>query len=271
MRTPEVLYGKLNPRTGMSYGKTIKESLGGGVDLRDAQRERDIRLGHIRAEEELANGGADDRLDNAFQVAAERRKADPKKIVSQWEDEDRGRPVTGVVSETDVFDEYISDTAHKIEDRHGHIKARRWFDVARGEATPLSEVYERCIKDLAKSKSKTWLADIRKAVEQFTEFAGEDVPMEVVDRRMVAEFVLDYLPEQKSPKAPEGIGPATIQKRCTALNNVWIWAVRRGFMDQYALSPWTHQSPSKGEIEAALSTPEQKHTIGRSKNTPLNV
>ena len=75
------------------------------------------------------------------------------------------------------------------------------------------------------------MADIRKAEEQFTEFAGNDVPMEIVDKRMAAEFVLDFLPEQTSPKASEGIGPATIGKRCTALNNVWDWASRRGFID----------------------------------------
>lgn len=70
-------------------------------------------------------------------------------------------------------------------------------------------------------------------------------------RHNVAEFVTEFLPNRKGPKAPVGQGPATIRKKVSQLTQVWRWAQQRGILPYSKETPWDEQAPSAKEVEAS--------------------
>lgn len=180
MRTPDTLLGYTNPRTGKPYGKEIREGLG-TRHLREARRLRDIRLGQIRAEEGKARAEQLGDMDEAISY---------KEILAQIDDPEL----------IEATEESIYIKAEKIEDRHGLDTAKRWYNVATRRETPLKTVYEKYLEDDGGKLSKSTQINLKTAWEDFRRFCKGDVTIEAVDRRMVAEFVTEYLPKLKTSR-----------------------------------------------------------------------
>jgi hypothetical protein len=105
--------------------------------------------------------------------------------------------------------------------------------------------------DRDKALSRSSLNNLETAIKEFKAFAGEEVSLQEVDRKMVGRFVTEFLPNKKGPKAPEGQGPATIRKKVSQLAQVWVWAQKRGLLPYTKQTPWDEQGPSKKDVKAA--------------------
>jgi integrase len=232
MPTPPVLVGKTNPRTNKPYGREIREGLGGIRHLPEARRRRDLRLGEIRREEVLAISASGSTLEEALTIAADLRKIE--------DDEER-----------EIIESALTDRAEALEKRVGEKRAVRWYKTAVGEVTPFSTACEQYKTDRGKALSPSSLNNLETAIKEFKAFAGEEVALQEVDRKMVGRFVADFLPNRKGPKAPDGQGPATIRKKVSQLAQVWVWAQRRGLLPYTKETPWDEQGPSKAEVKAA--------------------
>ncbi len=218
----------------------------------DARQRRDILLGSIRVEEARTRGEKDGSLVQALDLAAALKGADPDKVVYEYDVETvEGKTETATVTEREQLQDLIVDQAERLEHRVGLAKAQRWHKVATGKATPLKLVYEKYKKDPGQGHSRSTLNNLNTAVNEFLTYAGEDVAIEAVDRRTVADFVTEYLPNKKGPKAPQGQGPATIQKKVSLLKQLWLWAGVRGFIGDSGVTPWDRQAPSKKVVRAA--------------------
>ncbi|HEY1721059.1 MAG TPA: tyrosine-type recombinase/integrase [Magnetospirillaceae bacterium] len=235
MATPAALVGQPNPRTGRPYGKEIRESLGRVTKLAEARQARDVRLGHIRLEELAVTGRSEGTVEEAMSIAASLR---------DMHDEGERETATSV----------LADQAEKLEKKVGTKKAVRWYKTATGERTPFGATVQQFKADRGKALSQSSLNNLDTAVKEFKEFAGEDVTMEEVTRRMAGQFVTQFLPDKKGPKAPDGQGPATIRKKVSQLTQVWSWAQQRGLLPYSKETPWDAQGPTAKEVKARAKT-----------------
>jgi len=257
MKTPPILIGKSSPRTGRPYSAEIRESLQGTRDLATARRLRDLLLGDIQREVAQWEGIEPGSVGDAMFIAEMTR--------THVAPEDR-----------DDQESVLADMAGKLKLSVGKKKAQRWYKIATGSRTPFKATCEDYQKDRKNSLSTSSLNNLKTAVKEFCKFAGEEVCLGDVDRRMVAKFVMEYLPNSKGPKAPEGQSPATISKKVSQLGQVWVWARKRGVLDFTAHNPWDEQAPDKKTRKQAAKqrrdfTPEEtvKLLEGAGKGTPL--
>lgn len=242
MITPAALVGKLNPRTERPYGREIREGLG-TRNLKDARKLRDLYLGKIRLEESGIVASANGSMDEALCIAASLKAID-----------DDGQ--------LDDIKTALVEQAERLEKRVGEKKAVRWSKTAVGERTPFKLICERYVADAGKGMSMSTINNLNTATKELRQFAGEDVALEEIDRRMVAEFVTEHLPNKKGPKAPTGQGPATIRKKVSQLGQIWVWARKRGNLPRTAENPWHEQAPTAKEVKAdaaefRIFTPEE--------------
>jgi len=146
----------------------------------------------------------------------------------------------------------LEEEAWMLASKIGTDKASRYFRVATRVADRLlKDVFEEYRSKRRKPLSKSSLNNLRTAEREFLTFAGEEIELREVTREKAREFVRHYLPSQKSPKAPEGQGPATIAKKVTLLRGVWLWLKDEGVLAADALIPWDRIGPSADEIDAA--------------------
>ena len=245
--TPDILVGRLNPRTGKPYGKAIREGLGGVKTIREALRLRDLRLGSIRVEEALALGEINGSSGEALEIAAQYRAVDDPDTREAMEDA-------------------LIQKAEAIESRVGTKKAVRWYKMATGEVTPFNTACDQYKADRKSALSISTVNNLNTAIKEFHEYAGEDISLQEVDRHLVGKFVMEFLPNKKNPKAPNGQGPATIQKKVSQLSQVWRWAITRGLVKREDGNPWTEQAPEARAVKAATTvyrifTPEESKKL----------
>jgi integrase len=231
MRTPDALIGYRNAKTGKPYGREIREGLG-TRELREARKRRDIRLGQIRAEERKASAERLGDMDEALSY---------REVLAQIDDPDL----------IEVTEDSIQMRAEKIEARHGTAAAKQWFNAATGRETPLKVLYEKYLKDEGATKSRSTQINLETAWRDFQAFCGREITIEAVDRRLVGEFVTEYLPTLRTPRSPDGPSPATIQKKVTLLKAIWTWAMKRGHIRFEPMTPWDRQAPSKKLVREA--------------------
>ncbi len=248
MATPAILIGRINPRTGKPYKGEIRESLGGVKDLTKARELRDLRLGEIRKEEQQVIAEADGSMETALEIAADLRSVD--------DDDERDVITSALVDHAEALEQKM---AKRLEKKHGRAAAKkiaaqravRWYKTAYGERTPFDAAVKQYKTDKGKTLSRSTLNNLDTAAKEFMEYAGADVCLQDVDRRMVAGFVTEFLPSKKGPKAPEGQGPATIRKKVSMLGQVWRWTIQRGLLPYSRETPWDDQAPSIKEVRAA--------------------
>lgn len=224
MATPQILKGRVFPRTGKPFpDRWIRIGLG-TTDVLQARRERDLIVAAIRAEEIRAEQDF-----GALAVAAEMAalpsgsEARQEARVAAWE------------------------VAEGIEKRKGTKAAKRWYGTATGKATPLKEVYPLYVlwTEERGELSQSSRNNLATAYARLLEFASQDVTLQEVTRLQVSEFVNVFLRDYKSPKAPDGLRFATLTRYVTLLTGLWKWAKRQGYLPHDYVSPWEGQAPSK--------------------------
>ena len=233
MKTPPALAGVTNPHTNEPFGTEIRIGLG-TRDLREARKKRDALLGIIRAAEIDAEQGKAGSLALASWIAAQNADLD-----------DDARHAAQMTLEAE---------ARAFEPKIGRAKAGRYYRVAMGYEVPdkpLKELFEEYRLKRQPPLSVSSVLNLKTAEREFLAFAGDDIELRAVDRKMVRRFTDDHLPKQRHAKAPEGQGPATIAKKVTLLRGVWEWAKSKDIFPEEAPNPWDRQGPRGDEIEAA--------------------
>lgn len=232
MRTPAALTGITNPHTNEAFGTEIRIGLG-TRSLVEARKKRDAYLGIIRALEIDSAQGRPGSLALASWIAAQNANLD-----------DDARHAAQMT---------LREEARALEPKIGRAKASRFYRVAMGLEVPdkpLREVFEDYRAKRKPPLSVSSVSNLKTAEREFLEFAGADVELRQVDRKLVRRFVDNHLPEQRNAKAPNGQGPATIAKKVTLLRGVWDWARSKEILPEDYANPWDRQGPRSDEIEA---------------------
>ncbi|MEM7178939.1 MAG: tyrosine-type recombinase/integrase [Pseudomonadota bacterium] len=263
MKTPKILIGQLNPRTGKPFGATIRYGLG-SRDMREAAAERDIRLGEIRKLVARARRGENSDI-------VERGLTLRKGILS----EDRNPVwIFGVDADgtehsikQEISRDMLSGEAHELARQGKRKEADILYGIGDGTAFPFSVALEKYLNsrdDIAISTKN----DINTEVERFLEFAREEIGadplcLQHVDRRVASLYLNEYLREYRSPRAPSGLKKASIERSRTLLSGIWQWAIRSGHIDYQFINPW-HNQPitikSKPKIQLPSEFPEKIYT-----------
>jgi integrase len=222
MRRPVVLDGMIDPATGKRFGTFIRRSLGATHHIPTAKKLRDIRLAEVRAMEADAVRGA--ALGNRFSL----EKA------SAWAEALRVQKAEGGP------DEYDPDVQDLIRDEVAKApKAmRKAFEkVALSGTISLTDAVTRYLHDRREGNGHGY-APLRKTTQNDLGVAsrylctylngdGGTVFLEDITPDTVAEFRGDYLPAKTSPRAPQGLSLATIDKLIGLLRSLWAWAIER--------------------------------------------
>ena len=233
MRTPSALRGLIDPSTGKKFGTYIKRSLGGTRHLPTAKKLRDIRLAEVRAMEADAVRGA--ALGDRFSM----EKA------SAWAEALRVQRSNGGP------DDYEPDVQDLIEEEVRKApKARRkvFKKVALSGTLSLGDSVTRYLHDRRPGNGNGY-APLRKTTEndlgvavrylcRFMEGDNNTVFLEDITPELVAEFRGDFLPDQTSPRAPNGLSLPTIEKLVGLLRNLWNWAIERKLTGSAVVNPF---------------------------------
>ena len=237
MPIPASLVGDTNPFTGKPFGKSeVRIGLGGKHSLKEARAQRDQILAVIRTMEAKALNGAVGTVSNAEEIAGQF-------IALPDDPDDNAR---------EAWREALELDAERLAEKIGPEKAARWYRVAIGvEGKLVRELFEDYRAKRQPPFSVSTVNNLKTAEMEFLSFAGNDIELDMVDRKLVRQFVDDYLPQQKNAKAPKGQGPATIAKKVSMLRSVWEWAKGQDILPREVLSPWDQQGPSSAAIAAA--------------------
>jgi hypothetical protein len=76
-------------------------------------------------------------------------------------------------------------------------------------------IHDKYLDDEGKRLSRSSVNNLKSALKHFNAFAGEEITLEEVDRRLVGDFVTDYPPSCKTAQAPDGLGPASAELICS--------------------------------------------------------
>ncbi len=233
MRTPSALKGMVDPSTGKRFGSFIKRSLGGTRHLPTAKKLRDIRLAEVRAMEADAARGAS--LGDRFGIERATAWAEALRVQRA-----QGGP-----------DDYEPDVQDLIEDevRKAPKEKRKAFKkVALSGTLSLEEAVTRYLHDRRPGNGngyaplrKTTENDLKVAVRylcQFLQGASDNVFLEDITTNVVSDFRGDFLPAQTSPRAPQGLSLATIEKLVGLLRNLWSWAIERKLTGSSGVNPF---------------------------------
>lgn len=222
MRTPKALKGKTDPKTEKPFKNWITRSLGGTSHIPTAKKMRDIRLAEIRTMEAQISVGAS--LDSRFSL--ERAEG--------WAEALRAQNANGGPDEyePDIYD-LIDDEVSKAPKTQRKVFKK----VALSGTISLADAVERYLHDRREGNGSGYASlkdttknDLRKALWylcQFKEETADTLFIDDVSVEDVEKFRGDFLPDQKSPRAPNGLSLATIEKLCGLLRNLWVWAVER--------------------------------------------
>lgn len=250
--TPPPLVGTPDPTTGKSFKTEIRRGLK-TRSLHEARGQRDVILGDLRVlEAERGDWSRDLRRLNA-----EARSDDDYANIA-------------------AIECFLEDEAEKIESRKGPKEAKRWYKRQTTGALTLSDAHDRYVATAGKSLAKSSLSNLKTAVSNLTKFVGEDVLLEEITELQAFEFATEFLPSQKSPKAPEGPIPATIRRQISQLSQIWGWAMDAGFLAKSPMGSsftiWTRKGPKQKVIDAATKkrrpfTPEETQAL--LKATPV--
>ncbi len=243
LETPNDLIGRKNEKTGRAYGKNIHEGLG-TEDRKLARKRRDIRLGEIRAEE------AKVQAEKAGDTELALKNADALRRV-------RHPVAKGIIKES--LEKHANE---KLVPTVGVRKAQQWHDIAVGKNIPVSVIYEKYFADEGQRLSLSTQNNLATAWKHFLIFFPDGIAIQEVDRLWVSKFAAEYLPSCRTPKAPDGPGPATIRKTLSMLKQLWKWAMKRGYLPIEPITPWDQQGPDKKQI---------KRSAKKRRNGPANT
>jgi len=259
MRTPMALKGMTDPATGRTFGRYIKRSLGGTRHLPTARKLRDIRLAEVRAMEADAVHGAT--LGDRFSIER----------ASAWAEALRVQRAEGG---PDEYDPDVQDLIEEEVKKAPRAKRSAFKKVALSGTLSLTDAVTRYLHDRRPGNGNGY-APLRKTTEndlwvavrylcRFTNGDGDSVFLEDITPDVVSEFRGDFLPAQTSPRAPQGLSLATIEKLIGLLRNLWAWALERRLTGDVVVNPFENpkgvrrlkrdKRPRRGIFEADEAT-----------------
>ncbi|MGF1551545.1 MAG: hypothetical protein ACFBWO_03460 [Paracoccaceae bacterium] len=243
MKTPDVLLGRPNPRLGgKPYGRMVHEGLGTRC-FQTAAIKRDILTGMIR--QEAFRASRDFAVsDEAAARWAEMKRADAgKSKLTMVVTFDNGEDAE---TEWDPADDLIAEQAERVEQVRGTDVALRWHALATGKAVPFALAVDEYTDARREDFAKSTLNDLPTERKRFLAFAGDHVTLQDVDRVMVYRFLNEWMPAQRTHRAPDGPARATIERSKTLLGEVWDWARQSGML------PYEHPNAHSGLIRSGV-------------------
>lgn len=230
MITPTELIGKPTPLTGKPFGKEVKKGLGTRHPV-EARKRRDIALGEIRkAAAELSDEGR-------FTLSS----------AEEWRE-----MIANDDSEEHGIELILSDKLEEAAKRGvPETKLRSFNRVALGKGYPITTALDRYIEERSpgnrrnfKPLALTTVGNLKTAVGHLRAFLEDHqniACMEDVTPNAARVFRDDYLPDQKSPRSPQGMSHKTVSKNITLLSQFWAWAVERRITMARYKNPWIFQ------------------------------
>ena len=236
IRTPSALKGMIDPSTGKKFGTYIKRSLGGTRHLPTAKKLRDIRLAEVRAMEADAMKGA--ALGDRFSL----EKA------SAWAEALRVQRAEGG---PDEFEPDVQDLIEEEVRKAPRARRKAFHKVALSGTLSLADAVKRYLHDRRPGNGNGY-APLRKTTENdlgvavrylchFLEGESNTVFLEDITPEVVSVFRGDFLPDQTSARAPNGLSLATIEKLVGLLRNLWNWAIEGKLTGSVASNPFENQ------------------------------
>lgn len=174
-------------------------------------------------------------------------------------------------------DEYDPDVQDLIEEevkKAPRAKRSAFKKVALSGTLSLTDAVTRYLHDRRPGNGNGY-APLRKTTEndlwvavrylcRFTNGDGDSVFLEDITPDVVSEFRGDFLPAQTSPRAPQGLSLATIEKLIGLLRNLWAWALERRLTGDVVVNPFENpkgvrrlkrdKRPRRGIFEADEAT-----------------
>ena len=143
----------------------------------------------------------------------------------------------------------LSDRADELEEAHGWEAAKAFYDVATGEATPLTSLLDTYLSEAdmkVRSKSEARLALRR--LETWLEAGGGLARIESVDRKTAGRFISEQLATR--------LAKNTVNKHLSFLSGYWRWLEKRGHAQD---NPWLRQAFKTPDRRRGLDEEEPGH------------
>lgn len=234
IRTPSILRGMTDPTTGKQFGTYIKRNLGGTNHLPTAKKVRDMRLAEVRAME--ADAAQETALGGRFSLER----------ASGWAEALRVQNAEGF--DPDGSDVDIRSLIEDEIEKAPETKRETFKKVALAGTISFNEAVERYLHDRREGNGyayaplkRTTQNDLRVAASYFCQYMegnGDTIFLGDITRETVLDFRGEFLPAKTSPRAPNGLSLATIEKHIGLLRNLWAWAVERGLTGGRKDSPF---------------------------------
>lgn len=142
---------------------------------------------------------------------------------------------------TDVAGVLQSEALDEIREMAGTVgeeEAARLARMLKSTTPPLIEYYERWLDQQVGDITKQTAAQHRMAVREFLRWAGEEVCIGDVDRKLAGEYTNSLL------HADSGLSRKTTARRLSSLSSLWSWLEDRGLAPKDS-NPWLRQLRGK--------------------------
>ena len=142
---------------------------------------------------------------------------------------------------TDMSGILQSEALDEVKEMAGTIgeeEAARLVRMLKSATPPLAEHYERWLDQQVGDITKQTAAQHRMAVREFLRWAGEEICIGDVDRKLAGEYTDSLL----SPDS--GLSRKTTARRLSSLSSLWSWLEARGLAPKDS-NPWLRQLRGK--------------------------
>lgn len=191
--------------------------------LATANRLKHSHVAEFKRKLALIETGQGDPNAALYKLAAEFRQA-LETSDRRWHDGPNDHEYSHYEEELDRLKQQAKD----IEEDQGPETASRFFKAAKGEATPLRDLYATWVAEADVVKQTK--AQHTSAVKRYLSWAGEHVTVEESDRQKAGKYVSHLL-------AKGDITRKTIKRHLSSLSSLWNWLQTKGHVDEGA-NPW---------------------------------
>lgn len=270
IKTPKALVGMIDPKTGKQFGQFIFRDLGGTNHLPTARKLRDIRLAEVRAME--ADAAAGDALSGRFGLERAEVWAEALRVEKAKGGPDEHAPSIMSLIE----DEVERAEALPKSKRPAPAKLKAFAATATSRSLSLNKAVTRYLHDRRPGNGNGYAPmaagterDLKVAVRYLAKFmkaeSGEALFLDDITPELALMFRGDFLPAEKSPRAPNGMSAGTIAKHVTLLRNLWLWAYSHHHLPE-GPNPWDNP---KGVRKAAKSKEPKRDMYSPDEATAI--